>query len=236
MKNKKKFIASIVVGLVLLFVIIIVIVNVMLARKELNTYVEKKENLYIYFGRERFDINGNLTINHDGNISNLKINNKKTKLYGEPIYYSKAKKIIIPVNYSFVSYSNGVQKKVPYFTVLSEKYDDYYLTNKNLNYKANKGFLFDGSDYYIFINNCVVNFNGMSVKITPFSFVNYVYDTNELFIYDYASGKMNNYENVTGDVFVTNDEFKLNVSSDLIIINNKEKLLMKNFDYLKKLK
>ena len=63
-----------------------------------------------------------------------------------------------------------------------------------------------------------------------------VYDTKDLFIYNYKTGKMSSYQNVNGDVLVNNNEFKVNLSSDIIIINNKEKLLMKNFDYLKKLK
>lgn len=235
MKNKK-MITSIVIGIVVLIIIATVVISILLARKDLNTFSVKKENMYVYFGSERFDVKGNITLNHDGDVTDIKIDGKKTTLYGEPLYYAKGNKLILPVNYNFVFYKTGVQKKVPFFTKLEKKYGDYYLDNKDLKYKVNNGFLFDGSDYYIFLSNVKVSFGGKNIDISPMSFVNYVYDTKDLFIYNYKTGKMSSYQNVNGDVLVNNNEFKVNLSSDIIIINNKEKLLMKNFDYLKKLK
>ena len=234
-KNKKKIITSIIIGVVFLLIIGIVIFNVFLARKDLNSLVVK-EKLYMYFGTEKFKVNGKVTFNYDGNVSDLLINNKKTELYSEPIYYSDKMKLILPVNYNFVSYMTGVQNKVNYFTILEQKYDDYYLTNNNLKYKANNGFLYDGSDYYLFLHDAKVEFNGVSADITPFSYVNYIYDSKELYIYNYKEDKVYYYDNVLGNVYVTNDKFKVDVSSDIIVINNKEKLLMKNFEYLKNLK
>ena len=67
------------------------------------------------------------------------------------------------------------------------------------------------------------------------SYVNYQYDTKDLYIYNFSEDKVY-YENVSTDVLATTDNYTINLSSDSILINNKNKLLMKNFDYLKKLK
>ena len=68
------------------------------------------------------------------------------------------------------------------------------------------------------------------------SFVNYVYDSRELYIYNYDEKKIYYFDNISGNVFVSNDLYKVNLRADSLEINGKNKLLMKNFDYLKKLK
>ena len=237
MKNlNKKTLMSIGIALLIIILGIIVTINILMAKKELDTFKIKDEDIYIYFSEEKFEFNGNVYLDHDNNITNIKVNNKKTKLYSEPIYYKNEKKIIIPVNYSIVSTLDGVQKKVSYYTVLKNIDDDYYLTGRKLDYKISNNFLYDGSDFYIFINNANVKFDNQSIEISPLSYVNYIYDSKELYIYNYELDEVYHYENVNGEVFVINEDFKVNLSADTIVINGKDKLLMKNFNYLKKLK
>ena len=233
-KNKKA--VSIVTGLLVLLIAVVVIANLFFVNKDLNTKKLKNENVYIYFGKEKFDYKGNITLDHENNITNIKLDNKKVKLFFEPVYSAKDSKLILPCVYSVVNTSVGTQNKVNYYTEMVKIDDDIYLKNKDLNYKLNNHFLFDGSDFYIFIQESVVSFGGKKINISPLSYVNYVFDTNELYIYDYENDKVYHYDNIKGDVVVTNDNYSVNVSSDIMNINKKEKLLMKNFDYLKKLK
>ena len=233
-KNKKARTA--IIGLLLIVLIAIVLVSLFLVNKELNSKKLSNEKIYIYFGNEKFDFKGNITLDHDNNITNIKLNNKKVTLYSEPIYYAKKKQIILPTAYSVVNTSVGLQNKVSYYTEIVDRDGAYYLTNNELDYRLNNNFLFDGSDLYIFIQPSKVIFGDKEIEITPLSFVNYVFDTKELFIYNYEKDKMEYFTDVNGDVFVTNDNYKVNLSSDNMIFNKNEKLLMKNFDYLKKLK
>ena len=68
------------------------------------------------------------------------------------------------------------------------------------------------------------------------SYVNYLFNTKTLYIYNYNEDKIYSFNNVDEDVIVVSDYYKVNVSSDIIYVNKKEKLLMKNFNYLNKLK
>lgn len=235
--KKKNVLVSIGIVIILFITAIIVIINVFFAKKDLNTKKLVDESVYIYYSDEKFDYTGNLTLNREGNITSLLLDKQQTKLYNEPIYYAKKEGLILPVHYSVCfPQSSGRQNKVSYYTELIKTHDDYFLVHDGLNYKLNHDFLFDGKDYYIFVDDADVQFSNQHVSITPFSFVNYVYDSHELYIYNYQDDKLSHYDNVTDDVIVTNDYYKVNLSADSIIINGKDKLLMKNFDYLKKLK
>lgn len=234
LSNKK--VSSIILGAIIIILVAVVIVNLFFINKDLNSKKIKNEDVYVYFGNEKFDYKGNITLDHEGKITNIKFDNKKVTLYSEPIYYAKKEKVILPVPYSVVNTSVGLQNKVMYYTEIVSRDGYYYLVNNELDYKLNNNFLFDGSDMYIFIQSSKVTFGDKEIDISPLSYVNYVFDTKDLYIYNYETKKIEYYENVDQDVFVSNKNYKVNLSSDNIIINEKQKLLMKNFDYLKKLK
>ena len=232
--KNQKWIVSAAAGLTVIIIGLIVIINLFFVTKELKT---KKidEDVYIYFLEDKFEFKGNITLN-DGNISDLKLDKEKVSLNSEPIYYKNKEKILLPVNYNLASLASGVQNKVNYYTELVKDDDDFYLVGKNLNYKINNHILFDGSDFYIFVKNTNITFGDQNIEISPLSYANYIYDDKELYVYNYAEDKVYHYENVEGDVFAVSDKFKVNLTADALVINDKDKLLMKNFDYLKKLK
>lgn len=233
----KRLLITIGIGFTIVVAAIVVIFNLFFANKELNTVKIKNEKVYINFSEEKFEYEGNITLDHEKNITNIKLDNKEVNLYSEPVYYKKKAKLILPVNYSIVfPLNSGRQYKVNYFTTLEKIYNDYYLVGNNLKNNIDSAFLYDGKDYYIFVNNGTVMFNGININITPMSYVNYVYDDKELFIYNYEEDKIYYYSDIHGDVVFVNDKYKVNLSSDTIEIGGKNKLLMKNFDYLKKLK
>lgn len=236
MKKKIK-IVSLIIGLLLFIVVSVVIISNIIARKELNTKKIKNEDVYIYFGKEKFDFSGNIVLEKDDSITSIKLNNKKTALYSEPIYYKKEKSIILPVTYSVCfPKSSGRQYKVQYYTELQNIGDEFFLVNRNLKFNVTNNFLFDGKDYYIFLNDVSIHFDNQEIPISSMSYVNYQYDTKDLYIYNFSEDKVYYYEDVLSDVLAKSDDFTINLSSDSIILNNKNKLLMKNFDYLKKLK
>lgn len=236
MKKKIKKV-SLIIGLLIFIVVSVVIISNMIARKELNTKKVKNEDVYIYFGKEKFDFSGNIILEKDDSITSIKLNNRKITLYSEPVYYKNKNSIILPVAYSVCfPKSSGKQYKVQYYTELQNIGEDYFLVNKNLKYKVTNIFLFDGKDYYIFLSDVSIHFDNQEIPISSMSYVNYQYDTKDLYIYNFSEDKVYYYEDVRSDIFAKSDNFTINLSSDSIILNNKNKLLMKNFDYLKKLK
>lgn len=235
-KHNKKIVSLIFIGII--FIITMVsFVLLYIANKELNTYDFKEAKMYIYFSEEKFDFLGNLKINHDNKVTSIKMDGEKVDLYSEPIYYADKKRLFFPVNYSIVTpLDMGKQYKVSYFSELLTEDEDYYLKQGEENIKVNNSFFFDGEDYYIFINEGDVFFNDQAIHITPYSYVNYIYSKKKLYIYNYEEDKVYYYENVLDDVRFVAKEFEVNLSSDSLLLNGKNKLLMKNFSYLKKMK
>ena len=224
------------VAILVIIIAIIVIINAFFAKKELEKKELKNQDIYINFSEQKFDFKGDIVLDREDNVTSIKINGKKTKLYSEPVYFKDKKKLILPTNYSITFPMNGKQNRINYYTSLEKIDNNYYLINNNLKFNMDKDFLFDGSDLYIFVNNCNVTFGGRTIKITPMSYVNYLFNTKTLYIYNYNEDKIYSFNNVDEDVIVVSDYYKVNVSSDIIYVNKKEKLLMKNFNYLNKLK
>ena len=225
------------ISLLVIIIAVIVIFNLIFVNKELTTFKLSKEKVYIYFGEKKFKYTGNISLDYDNSIANIKLNDKEIILYSEPIYFQNKEELILPVTYSVVfAANNGVQNKVNYFTRLINNDNHFTLKNNDLNVPIENVFLYDGSDYYIFIDDSLVSFLDKEINISPMSYVNYIYDTKELYIYNHDEDKVYYFENVTGDVFVYNDVYKVNLKSDSLLFKGKNKLLMKNFDYLKKLK
>ena len=235
-KNKKTL--GIALAGILLIILIIVVISIFFAKKDLNEYKIKNENIYMYFGEEKFEFNSDVILDNDNNVTSLKSNNKKLELYSEPVYIKNKKKVIFPKNMNVVfPKSSFKQYKVNYYTVLTKDNGDYKLTNKNLNYRISNSFLYDGNDLYFFITEGTVTFSNQSIKIPPMSYVSYTYGNGELYIYNYDEDKVYYYPAmIDGDVIFKNDDFELNISSDSVKSGTKNKLLRKNIDDLGRLK
>ena len=190
----------------IVFVAISVIAVISLTKKDLEELIIENDEVYIYFGEEKFEFKSKATLDHDKGITSLLLDEKKVELQSEPIYYKKRVEALFPQKMSVVfPITNGMQKKVNYYTSIEKNGEDFYLKNKDLDYKISSSFLYDGNDLYFYI-------------------------------YDYSQDNMMFFEQVNEDVYAISNNYKINISIDSLILNNKTKLLMKNLDYLKNLK
>ncbi len=235
-ENKKTL--GLALMLTVLIMLLLVVISLFLAKKNLNEYKIRNENIYIYFGEEKFEFNSDVILDKNNNITSLKTDDKKLNLYSEPVYIKNKKKIIFPKSMNVVfPKSSFKQYKINYYTVLTKDNEDYKLTNKNLDYRISNSFLYDGNDLYFFITKGTVTFSNQSIDISPMSYVNYSYGNGELYIYNYDEDKVYYYPAmIDGDVIFKNDDFELNISSDSVKSGTKNKLLRKNIDDLGRLK
>lgn len=235
-ENKKTL--GLALMLTVLIMLLLVVISLFLAKKNLNEYKIRNENIYIYFGEKKFEFNSDVILDKNNNITSLKTDDKKLNLYSEPVYIKNKKKIIFPKSMNVVfPKSSFKQYKINYYTVLTKDNEDYKLTNKNLDYRISNSFLYDGNDLYFFITKGTVTFSNQSIDISPMSYVNYSYGNGELYIYNYDEDKVYYYPAmIDGDVIFKNDDFELNISSDSVKSGTKNKLLRKNIDDLGRLK
>lgn len=235
-ENKKTL--GLALMLTILIMLILVVISLFLAKKDLNEYKIRNEDIYMYFGEKKFEFNSDVILDKDNNITSLKTDNKKLNLYSEPVYIKNKKKVIFPKSMNVVfPKSSFKQYKINYYTVLTKDNEDYKLTNKNLNYRISNSFLYDGNDLYFFITQGTVTFSNQSIDISPMSYVSYSYGNGELYIYNYTEDKVYYYPAmIDGDVIFKNEDFELNISLDSVKSSTKNKLLRKNVDDLNRLK
>ena len=229
----KKHFVKFLIGLAVILIGVGVVLLLRQVEKELETYTVEDASMYQYFGTQKFMYDTSLTISNEKEITELKVNDEVVELDSDPFYYQKEKKVIFPRDMSVVfPKSNGLQRKIPYFTVLDGTGIDNYLTNRGLNYLIENAFLYDGNDLYFFLDEVTIQLpDGRTIPLSPYSYLVLNYNV-ELMAYDYKNDSALVEENIVGDVFVLGDGYQLNVSIDGIIYGENTRLLMKNLNYL----
>lgn len=231
----KKVIPYIISCVVLAIILIIVYSFLNSAKEEIVTYKTKDgQKIYFYIEQAKYEYSSKITISSENEIIKLTTDGYEHDFDSEPIYYKDKKKLILSNDMSLIfTKENYIQKKVNKFTVIN--YDgSYRLISKNLDYPINDGFLFDGNDMYIFLNETTIKIGDHEIVLSPFSYARYNYN-HELLLYNYDDDKIMYFESIDENVLASGDNYIVNLGIDAIIYKDGQKLLMKNFDFLKKL-
>jgi hypothetical protein len=205
------------------------------AKEEIVTYkTEEGQEIYFYIGEGKFEYTSQITMSSENEYIKLTTAGYEHEFDSEPIYFKNIKQVLFPNDMALVMTKNGfIQKRINNFTrILID--GSYYIQDKSLNYPINEGFLYDGNDLYFFLNETEIIVGNEKYVLPPFSYVIYNFN-NELYMYDYSKDQMTHMKRVTQDVLAKHGEYTINLGIDGIIHKDGSKLLMKNFDYLKKL-
>lgn len=88
------------------------------------------------------------------------------------------------------------------------------------------GFLYDGADYYVFLEDVTVYYNHYSMELSPLSYIEAIYE-NYLIIFDYETKESVIQEITTEITVVPSDEsYTLLLINDLIEYGNEDKSLL----------
>ena len=121
---------------------------------------------------------------------------------------------------------NNVCKKVDRFTEII--YEDNNITAKNDNQtcELNQGFLYDGDNYYVFLEPVVANFNGYKVELSTLSYIEADYHSNVM-AFDYVT-KSNITEEPETEMVVTTstEDYTLKPFNDSLENYKNEKSLL----------
>lgn len=237
-KIKRKKIASIVFLIFgLLGILIVVLLLSMLANRKMNEYVIKNEQIYVFFGDERFDYDSEVILNRDNDITNIKIDGQVVKLDSEPIFIKDKDEVILPSNMSLVSPLEGViQKKISYFSRVTSSNDDIFLNTLNLkDYSLYKVFMYDGKDLYFFCDDVTIMLGNEKIEVPALSYVICEY-TGNTYIFNYTNKNVMVYETNGKTVKATDGNYVVDLKYDLVEFNDNSVLLVKNVGNLPNLK
>ena len=154
-----------------------------------------------------------------------------------PIYFQKDESsVLFPENISLVYLREKTTTyRLNYFTRLefdkTNNNESAFVTYKGKKAFIEKSFLFDGDNLYFFPYSTDVVIEGKTYNLSPLSYiiVNYK-DCIEM--YDKKTDKYTIIDKHDKDVIATIDNYKVNLSTDMIIYDRDTRLLRRNVDKL----
>ena len=148
-------------------------------------YTLKRTATQYYAGNQVTILEDTSIIRNLDNKTILKENDTERELTSLVLYYEDTNSIILPSDMIYFDPRNNVTSKIDQFTEITynrgitAKLDDKQVS-------LNPGFLYDGDNYFVFLEETDVKFNGFLLSISPLSYIEAVYK-NQLMIFDYET-------------------------------------------------
>ena len=232
-KQTKKFI----------IVCILSVICVIIAQFAINHYYKSTKmisfddyEVYQYFSGMKYNYVGTAKFENDVLVS-VNDKGKKVSINDTPIYYQSVdNECIIPITMGlFFLNEKGKNYRINYFSKLEIEisnddemaFIDY---NKKKMYIADS-FLYDGKDMYVFPYSTEVSVENKTYQLSPMSYVIVNYK-DSVEIYDKKTDKYYFVDGIENDVLATMHDNKINLSTDMIVYENDERLLIKNVNKL----
>lgn len=218
------------ISIVAFIVLVVVLVIAFQAKEELQQFTVESKELYTFAADHKLEYTGQLTLNHEDNVTKMTYNGEEVTFLSEPIYYKGQKKLVLPNKMSVVfPVANRNQYKINRFTVLDNEGIQLYARNVDLNYGLNNAFIYDGYDVFVFIEAGTITYGDKTIEVSPMSFARCEY-RGALSIYNYEKDEMIYEEIVNENVIATFENYSIDLSNDLLIIYDEPSLLTRSVD------
>ena len=146
-----------------------------------------------------------------------------------PVYLENSRKVVFPTDMLYFAPRSGVCDRVVYFSELECKTNAMIsVTRGGTTANIEQGFLYDGEDFYLFLEPVTLSFNGYTMDLPALSYVEAVfggymmlfnYDTKEFFI-ELSDG--------TGTAQPPSGDYVVSLLGDSMTLHDGSKLLLAN--------
>lgn len=188
-----------------------------------------RDTAYQYYGGRtvRIESSAELRSGTDGTVF-LKTG-KQTTETTLPVYLENSRKVVLTSDMLYISPRIGGCSRAVHFSEVECKTNQMISVSRGGS-KADteRGFLYDGEDFYLFLEPVTVNFNGYTMDLPALSYVEAVYggymmlfnyDTKEFFM-ELSDG--------TGSAQPASGDYVISLLGDSMTLNNGNKLLLAN--------
>ena len=239
-KKKNKRVKALVVGIGSIVALACIIVCIIVVKKyysNINTVEFDNYELYQYFAGKKVEYTGKVTIQRENEITSIKNKDEEMELDIIPIYFQKIdNQVMFPVNMSIVYLNNKTQAyKINYFTkleneVVNEEESTFvYYQDKKM--YLGDSIIYDGNDLYLFPYSTTIIVDDIKYELAPLSYV--IVDFNDTIeIYDKRNDKYIIIDDFKNNVMAYYKKYVINLSTDMIMYNNGNRILRKNIDKL----
>ncbi len=110
-----------------------------------------------------------------------------------------------------------------------------YLDDKEKNISMENKVLFDGNNLYLFLAKTKIQIGEQEYEVSPLSYAIVTYNQG-IELYDYEKDMYYILETGKQNIIAENEEYKINMSTDILISGKTEQLLVRNINYLDSIK
>lgn len=216
---------------IIMFVILIVIVCVTgIYIFNLNEVTVESNNFYQYYAGRKLEYQANIEKTNKDGITKLSAVDMDIQFDTTPLYYKDIQdRVIFPESMEIIEVSeNGQTYKINKFSEVYMNQDVAYIEYKDEVKELPNSFMYDGADMYFFISNATLEIDGTTYEIAPLSYVQ-AYNKNSVEIYNKQKDEYQTIE-TTNQAIVTIDNCTINVSTDTMMYNEKEQILLHNMN------
>jgi len=221
---------------VALLIIIVIAVIFVTLRKDNDIVVIKNHNMYQYLHGFRVDYTGRIQINkNEEEITKISFKGNDTELDSTPLYYADSERVLFPKSMAIIYPLEGKQFRINYYSEAFNEFDEVVIKEKRDEKRLFDSIIYDGGDLYFMTDKCNITFNGNTYEVSPLSYV--IVDTYSkiVSIFNYEKEEYSIFENIDNDVIISNGNFKVNASLDLMYYDNSSKLFVKDISKLSNL-
>ena len=233
-KNNKKSFLIFLLSLIGVFAVIIAFFVIRHYYNSRNEISFDNYDVYQYFGSIKYPYNGVLKY-ENGNLINVDDAGGKADVGNYPIYFQNIEnECILPSNMGlFFLKDKGKNYRVNYFSrLISEMSDDEMaFVSYDKKYYIDNAFLYDGSDLYVFPYSVKLQVDDKELMLSPLSYVIVNYK-DSVEVYDRKTDTYTIIDESNNDVIAYMNDYKINLSSDMIMYENDDRLLIKSINKL----
>ena len=233
----KKRIKILIICLITILLLTIGVFLVYRYFKNLNKITFDKYDLYQYFSGVKYEYKGNVTIEKGNKITSIKTSDLDINAECIPIYFQNLdNKVIFPSEMSLIFPSiRNKNYKVRYFSEISsdisESGESTFIKIDDKDVFLTDSFFYDGDNLYFFPYTTKVIIEKKEYNLSALSYIIVNYK-GEIEIYNKKDDKYIIIEEHDEDVIAYVDNYKVNLSTDMIMYNNENRLLIKNISKL----
>lgn len=188
-----------------------------------------RDTAYQYYGGRTVHIESGAELRSGTDGTVFLKTGKQTTETTLPVYLENSRKVVLTSDMLYISPRIGGCSRAVHFSEVECKTNQMISVSRGGS-KADteRGFLYDGEDFYLFLEPVTVNFNGYTMDLPALSYVEAVYggymmlfnyDTKEFFM-ELSDG--------TGSAQPASGDYVISLLGDSMTLNNGNKLLLAN--------
>lgn len=164
--------------------VLVIAALVLIFKRDMDSVV-LKYGAYNYFGDVKVEYTGKCRVQYTDKEVTIRDENGTQTLNSKPLYQPDGM-ALLPFDYAWYAGNDSVYR-LSHFSTMAIENNSVVLRDGNLKAENAGGYLFDGVDTYIFLENTELRWDGGSVEVPALSYAVARYG-NTLQYFDYAAG------------------------------------------------